>query len=375
MAYKFTILITFLWVPHFLTLGYWSFVNIMFSKICSIYNAVKDTINLAYQGIINSPTWYKEKNRMFIHYYAEIKYKILHIKETNLALGLEHLHKNNLNDAILRFKLVEKFFDPHNSEASYFLGWTYFLKNNYPKALYYLEKAGKSDSVKLGKFLRNYQNLPEMLHEIPQEIWCQYRDLIAYNYQNKFIKVGKLDLPHSFAQKTMSKITDLPDMYNILELGSNVGMVGYEVRKRFPDHFIFTAVENAQSMNKISALYYVNIYNQLMESSIPDFLAQNSNNYDIILCWNSLSFTKDLVKYFTLIYTITNKLGYFAFCLPIDKSVNFVTSFSLIRKEFIFTIKDIKEALNQTDFIIKSQEELMIEKNSNYYMVVCKKNN
>ncbi len=339
--------------------------------------SVKDKIKLWYQCIVNSPAWYKEKFLMFINYWVDVKYKIGHIKETNLTLGLEHLQKNNLNDAILRFKLVEKFFDPGNSYANYWLGWTYFLKNKLPEALFYLRKAGTTDQVKLGEFLQNYQNLPETsqktLQEIPQEIWQQYKNLIAFQYANKFLKTDKLDLPYSFVHKTMSRITDLPNIYNILELGSNVGMVGYEVRKRFPDYFTFTGVENAEIMNKLASSYYTNIYNQLIEISIPDFLQQNSNNYDIILCWNSLSFTKDLVKYFTLIYSITNKMGYFACCLPINKNANFFTTFSLTKKEFLFSVKDIKEALKQTDFIILSSEELDIEKNSNYYMVVCKK--
>ncbi|XVN42331.1 MAG: SAM-dependent methyltransferase [Candidatus Rickettsia vulgarisii] len=335
------------------------------------YKSVKEKIRLGCQFIKNFPSWYKGKIWQVINYFADIKYKVINIKETNFNLGLEHLKKNNLNDALLRFKIVEKFSEPRDdiiNQVNYWLGWTYFLKNDYPKSLSYLQKSSGNDVVKLGSFLQNYQKLSE----IPQPIWCEYRDLTAGYYVSKFNN-DKIHLPYSFVNKTISLITDLPDNYTILELGSNIGLVGYEVKKRFPDSFTFTGIEVSQEMNKLVSLYYPNfdIYNQLLGTSIPGFLNQQSKEYDIILSYNSLSFTKDLANYFNLIYLITNKLGYFAFCLPIGN----VAEFSIKRKEFIYIIADIKAALSQTQFNILSEQELDLDKNGKYYMVVCQRNN
>ncbi|WP_375326934.1 SAM-dependent methyltransferase [Candidatus Tisiphia endosymbiont of Nemotelus uliginosus] len=337
--------------------------------IVSIFSTLKEKLKLCYQGITNFPSWYQRKVLIIINYFVDVKYKVAHIKETNLNLGLEHLYKNNLNDAILRFKLVEKFLAPQDPEANYWLGWTYFLKNNHTKAVSHLQKSCKADQVKLGLFLQNYQNLSE----IPQQIWRQYRNLIAQHYINKFYSNNKLHLPYIFVSKIINTIPSLPDTYSVLELGSNVGVIGYEVKKRFPDHFTITGVESAKAMSQLISLYYsnLNIYDQLIETSIPNFLEQHPDKYDVILSCNSLAFTKDLTKYFTLISSITRELGYFAFCLPIDQT----SSFSIARKEFISTIEEINSALNQVKFIILSNEELELEKNSKYYMVVCKKNN
>ena len=59
-----------------------------------------------------------------------------------------------------------------------------------------------------------------------------------------------------------------------------------------------------------------------------------------------------------MIYSITNKLGYFVFCLPIDN----ITKFSIDRKEFIYTIAGIKAYLSQTKFNILNDQELDLEK-------------
>ena len=163
----------------------------------------------------------------------------------------------------------------------------------------------------------------------------------------------------------------LPDHYSILELGSNTGLIGYEVKKRFPDQFTYTGVENSKIMNEVVTSNYSNttIYDQLLEISIADFMKNNSNNYNIILSFCGLSFTNNLSSYFKSIYSITKNSGYFAFCLPVDQ----VNTLSLNRKEFIFTVADITHALAKTKFTILSTEELELEKNSKYYMVVCKK--
>lgn len=333
------------------------------------YGSIKDKIKSCYHSCQNFPSWYMGKIFTFINYFIDVKYKVTHLQETNFKLGIEHLYRNNLNDAILRFKLVDKFFSTSDHQANYWLGWTYFLKNNYEKALYHLQKASEVDQVKLGTFLQTYNNLSE----IPSAIWHQHRNLTAEYYNNKFCSNNQLYLPYSFISRTMSNITDLPDNYHILELGSNTGLVGCEVKKRFPDSFTFTGVENSEIMN-VSALH-MNIYDHILEVSIPDFIKQNSNNYEsnkynVILSFCTLSFTKNLSAYFNDIYSIVDKLGYFAFCLPINKTTNL----SLKRKEFIFAIIDIKEALDQTKFTVLSSEELVIEKNDKYYMVVCKKN-
>ncbi|BFD46255.1 MAG: methyltransferase domain-containing protein [Rickettsia endosymbiont of Sergentomyia squamirostris] len=329
------------------------------------YGSIKDKIKLYYNYSKNFPSWYREKIFTSINYFVDVKYKVTHLKETNFNLGIEHLYKNNLNDAILRLKLVDKILSPNDHQANYWLGWTYFLKNNYEKALYHLQRAFEADQIKLASFLQNYNNLLE----IPPQIWHQYKNLTAEYYGNKFRSNNKLYLPYSFVSTAMNNITDLPDNYHILELGSNIGLVGYEVKKRFPNGFTFTGVESSEIMNKLVTVYG-NIYDQLLEISISDFIKHDSNKYDVVLSFNSLAFTKNLLDYFNSIYSIVNVLGYFAFCLPIDN----VTNLSLKRKEFIFTIADIKKTLGQTKFTILNSEELALEKNDKYYMVICKKN-
>ncbi|MEG8230918.1 tetratricopeptide repeat protein, partial [Candidatus Rickettsia tasmanensis] len=182
------------------------------------------------------------------------KYKFSHLAETNYQLGLDHLYRGNLNDALLRFKLVDKFFNPNDSKVYYQLGWVYFLKNNYRQAIEYLEKSNEKYKPIFINFLKNYKDITE----IPQEICGKYRDLTAQYYPTIFNNDKNIHLLYRFVNEALKQISDLPDNYSILELGSNIGLVGYEIQKRFPESFTLTGVEVSALMNELQETYYPN---------------------------------------------------------------------------------------------------------------------
>lgn len=328
---------------------------------------IKDKIKHYYLTIINIPNSIKNKNLEFKNYLNDCRYKLNHLSETNYELGLDHLYRGNINDALLRFKLVDKFFNPHDSKTYYQLGWTYFLKNDYSKAIEYLEKSNEKYKIIFINFLKNYKNTIE----VPQEIWKKYRDLTAKYYPNIFNNDKNIHLPYRFVNESLKQITDLPDNYSILELGSNIGLVGYEVKKRFPENFTLTGVEISDLMNDLEETYHNNlkIYDEIYNISIYEFLKQNSNKFDVILSFCGLTFTKDVDAYFDLVYSSLNESGYFALCIPTSAD----TQFSVKRKEFIFNLNEINNTLQKNNLTILASEEIILAENNKYSIIVCKK--
>ena len=343
-------------------------INMFGSRIIAdIYNSSKNAIKLSYEFIKNIPSLYIRKITEWKDYAMDFRYRLNNLRDSNFALGLYHLERQNLNDAIIRFKLVDKFFKSNDPEANYWLGWCYFLKNNPNKALKHLQNSLNIDKVGLGKFLLNYQNC----QEVPKDILTMYRDFTAAQYISKF-NSDKVHLPYSFTQKIMDNIKDIPDEYNILELGSNVGIAGYEIVKRLPDTFYYTGVETSQKMQDLVNIYYqnYNIYDEQLKTSLADFIKDTkTNKYDIILSFCGLSFTKNLAPIFSAIYELINNNGYFAFCLPTNKQ----TEFSLKRNEFIYNINDLKDVVMSSKFTLLSYEELTLGINNNFAIFVCRK--
>ncbi|XVN40267.1 MAG: methyltransferase domain-containing protein [Rickettsia endosymbiont of Argas persicus] len=328
---------------------------------------IKDKIKYYYSTIINIPNFIKNKILKFKNYLKDTKYKMNHLRQTNYELGLDHLYRGNLNDALLRFKLVDKFFNPHDSKTYYQLGWTYFLKNDYKKAIEYLEKSNERYKTIFINFLKNYKDVTE----IPKEIWGKYRDLITKYYPSIFNNDKNIHLPYRFVNDTLKQIDDLPDNYSILELGSNIGLVGTEIQKRFPESFTLTGVEISSLMNDLIEVFNPNIkiYDQIYNTSINEFLKQNTNSYDIILSFCSLSFTKELSVYFNAIYSSLNKDGYFCLCLP----TNSKTQFSVKRKEFIFNPNELNNILQKNNFAVLALNEIILAENNKYCIIICKR--
>jgi len=62
-----------------------------------------------------------------------IKDKCGNLKETNYKLGLKHLEKGNLSEAIFRFRITKKFW-PQCFDAYYHLAYSLTLKQKYHEA-------------------------------------------------------------------------------------------------------------------------------------------------------------------------------------------------------------------------------------------------
>ncbi|WP_316354272.1 methyltransferase [Candidatus Trichorickettsia mobilis] len=334
--------------------------------ISFIYNFLKKFISACYHFIINLPNWYKAKINFSKTYIKDFRYRLNNLSTTNLDLGIYHLNKLQINDAILRFKLVTKFLDKENKVAHYWLGWCYFLKDNYEQASSHLAQAGNVDEILLKDFVKNHSRLDN----VPVAIWQQYRDFVAEHYTHNFYS-DDIHLPYRFIQKVLYHIKELPNQYNILELGSNIGLAGYEIRKRFPDSFILKGVEISERMIELSNTYYqkIKIYDMLIQDDLQEVINHTSETFDVILSLCGFSYTKDLSDCFDSIATKLNNQGYLAFCLPINNT----TIYSTKRKEFIFAVLDIENAIDKKKFNILDISEIILKENNKYAIFVCQK--
>lgn len=347
------------------------YLNFMLGSniIYDIYISCKKGIMSVYNFVKDLPNWYRNKIIEFKDYLIDLKYKLNNLASINIELGIYHLCKNHLNDAIIRFKLVDRFFRPGDTVANYWLGWCYFLKNNYESSIKHLEKAKEQDQVELQRFLKNHleysKNSP---NEIPAEIWSLYRDLTAENYIDKY-NHKTINLPYNLVQAALSTITDLPDNYTVLELGSNVGIVGYEIRKRFPDGLSLTGFESSAKMIELTQFIFPDVYDHLAIVATNNLHKQTTNKFDIILSFNGFSFTNNLGTLFDSAYLLLHQKGYLAFCLPVSDD----TILSLKHKHFSYKPDDIKKYLTKSGFSEINYSEFTLGINNKYSIVACKK--
>lgn len=334
--------------------------------IIGIYSSIINGIKYAYGFLSNSPALYKENLLKIKNYIEDFKHKVKNLREANFKLGLYHLGKLNINDAIIRFKLVDKFLNKGDRQANYWLGWCYLLKCNFDSSLYYLRKSDEAEAHELKSFIENYSSYSE----VPEKIFQQFRDfsLAGKSYFSKFQNEQSY-LPAVFIQKTLEKISDLPDEYNILEVNCGVGLAGIEARKRFPDHFRLTGIEVSEKMMSVASLTG-EIYDELMNISLRKIASMPVvSKYDVIISLCGLISDKEFKSYLENIDLLLKTDGYFACCLPVPvKGQNLLKTM-----EYKYNPDEIKEACESSSFILLGEDELRLGINNKYYIYIYRK--
>ena len=312
------------------------------------------------------PNFFKQQFVIITEDFKKLRYKLSNLAESNLDLGVYHLRCRNYNDAIFRFKLVDKFLDPDNKLANYWLGWSYFMKQDYKQAINCLAKAEDIDEVGLLPFIKSIDNVTS----IPPAIHAMHRDIIADIIVDKYVTEEE-NLIIELVSEFNNQAKDLPEEYSILELGANVGILGDEIHKRMQESYTLTGVETSEKMIELQLQCFPNNkpYDGMINSQVETFLEKEINLYDVVYSLDGFSTNIDLKKIFTDIFSVLNTNGYFAFIVRTDKQ----NSLSTKLLEFAYSPQYLKDTLTETGFKILSVKEFSLEIKNNYSIFVCTK--
>jgi predicted TPR repeat methyltransferase len=298
--------------------------------------------------------------------FIKLQYKLHNLAESNIDLGIYHLRCHHYNDAIFRFKMVDKFFDPDNKEANYWLSWTYFMKKDYKKAIISLNKSQDLDKVGLLDFIKSIDNKDY----VPPLIYSMHRDIIAEIIADKYISKED-NLLIDLVSELNKQARNLPENYNILELGSNMGILGTEINRRMQECYKLTGVEISDKMIELQNLCFPGqkLYDETINSPVEVFLQKEQKKYDVIYSLEGFSTNKILKQVFNNIFSLLKNSGYFAFIIRTDNQ-------TILRKEFLefaYNTQYVKEELENSGFKILSSKNFILEIKNNYSIFVCKK--
>lgn len=336
--------------------------------IRNIFSKLNNVIKWLYAFVLDTPFLLKEQLSSIVQAFQDFKYNIKNFADVNIKLGVYHLNNQHYNDAIFRFKLVDKFFRPNDPFVHHWLGWVYFLKKDHKQAMLHLEKGAKEDKVKLLEFIKRI----DTASEVPEEIYSMYRSINAEIMVEKFIIDEQHDLPKDLVLALIEVMNDQAQENQILELGSNVGLVGHEMYKRINDGFSLTGIECSSEM-----LYLQNIcnrsafYNKILNMPVSEYLSNNDGTqYDVILSLDGFTNHADLSSIFKQIYNLLVLEGYFIFAIRVNNSTTILSEKYL---EFSYNKDYISDLLQKNGFEISNMTDLGLVMKNNYFIFVCRK--
>lgn len=312
--------------------------------------------------IINLPNLCQKQYNQLVVDAKEMILKFNNLRNTNIELVKHHLSEGRMFDAKLRLGILSRIIAKEDEEIFNLKGWTYYIDGNIEKSI---ESFSLANNIKIVDFLSN----PGNYEIIPQEIYKTRRSWQAHYYDSLFLE-GRNYLPRSII-KSFAQFIPQRESKKILDLGAATGIIAYEFEnKNNQDQFF--AIENSQIMINYINKFHKNLYKEIFQQEIIDFLKNNQEKFDIILSFCSLDFIQDLGEIFKNSYKSLNDGGVFCLALQVttdktqlnNKLYNFVYNVD----EIIKILKDIgyyvfKKEISQ----IRDQEYVTIIAKNNYY--------
>jgi len=326
-----------------------------------------NSIKTFFVNISKLPTMIKDQLVETIGNFRNLRYRLNNLSESNMELGVFHLRNRNWNDAEFRFKLVIRFLDPGNKLAHYWLGWVCLLKQDHKQAIIHFEQAAEEDKIGMLSFVKSI----DTVHKVPNDIYALNRDIMTDVFMDKFASETE-DIPQDLVHELNEAITDsLPEEYNILELGSNIGLLGKEINKRMQESYKLVGVEPSAEMIKAQDIYFSEeaIYDSMIQAPIDEFLDKSAEQYDVILSLDGFSFESGLKNIFQTVFSKLSTNGYFAFAVHSAPT----NGFSNKTLEFHYNNQQIREELIENGFNLLVAKDFTIEIKNNYSIFVCKK--
>ena len=216
------------------------------------------------------------------------------------------------------------------------------IYDKYNKSVNYFNLT--NSSKELVQYLNNYR----VYQFIPKEIRQQYTSLIASYYINNFFR-SKISLPYQFIKLILEEIKEIPidNNYRILDLGCKEGFLGEELQNHiFKRYFLCGIEENSEIINYLHTLKNTNLYDNILNVSIEEYLEQDNECYNLIISFNTLYYKKNLLDSFAKIFSLLYSDGIFAVVLPIHENLDISNN----KMYFFYKATEIKQQLKSCGF-------------------------
>lgn len=306
---------------------------------------------------------FKQKIKEFFEECTFVREKLKDIPATNYKLGLHHLKIGNLDDAIMRFKMVI-FLAPEKAEAYYYLGKSLFIKNDIPAAKEALQKAlSLKAPYPEAEYIMDKIDNPSSLNTIPTNIIAEHLEWNESNHEND---TDLTDAANKAVVHTLlSNITDKNPNLEVLDLGAAEGGRGQILKDKEVTKRIIGIDLRANSLakSKDRKSNEEPVYDDLINIEISEYLSKNQNKFDTVIAGNVFSYIGNLEQIFTNIASALKPNGLFAIITKKEDEIKHGYKIDINEDNFLHSIEYFTETLNKTGFSLEDKKEKYIENN------------
>jgi predicted TPR repeat methyltransferase len=298
--------------------------------------------------------------------------KLKNLSETNYNLGLYHLRRGNIADAMMRFRLA-LWIKPGQAMAYYQLGRCYLLEERPEKAHASFTQALAADpGCQEAKFMVAAMAEDALPTDIPSSIIEEHFTVLApqydiqaeeYNYQS----------PAYIAREVAAHAAGKEQALHILDLGCGTGLVGQAMKEQLP-FAILTGVDiNAEMLTRAQAKLFHErpVYRQLIRADMLPYMAEGKAEYEAITASASLHFVRDLTPALRAIHGRLKNNGVFVGTVykALKTTISMPDNFEFFR----FPDKLLHQMLEKAGFVEIQLQEISMRLDQRGWLVVARR--
>lgn len=302
----------------------------------------------------------KEKSQRFIEECHIAREKLKDLPATNYELGLKHMKKGNISDAILRFRIVA-FLKPEFAPAYYNLGRCYAFNGKNDLAKKNFEKALELDSnLNDAKYQLAKLQQPESLKFVPLSLIKEQADILTEAYK---VSSEVEDSNHrEVLNLIFSNIQDKNPNLEVLDIGCGVGVFGRLLREKDVIKKL-VGIDFSEGLVKITSDLTkdkAKIYDNVLEKDAVSYLSLSNEKFDLILADMPFYYFGDLSEISTLLRKNIKPGGLLAFFTVVDKQIR-EYKLDIRQDNFIHSAQYIKDSLAKAGFSEVVSKELQAD--------------
>lgn len=324
------------------------------------------------EAIAKVTPYIKEQSELFVQGCHDAREKLKDIPGTNYKLGISHMHRGNISDAILRFRMVS-FLTPENPDAHYNLGRCFIMAGENDNAKKQFEKTIQMKKNYAGvQYQIDKLEKPESINNIPADIITEKCESIAESY-NEEAQENDLNRSSALVKLALANIEDKNPNLQVLDLGCGTGICGEilfskEVTKNITGVDLCPEMLKATKRIKIDG---TSVYDFLEKQEINDYLSKNKKSFDLIISDDAFHYLGDMEKTASMLKKSLNAKSILAFTARENLSDGYKLDIS--KDKFDYSSKYIKETLKKAGFEELQTKELEVTEGSIYNAFIFKK--
>ncbi len=316
-----------------------------------------------------------EKFKSNVHTYL---FKAQHLKETNQELAFYHYERGNVNDAIFRFKLLQRI--APQPEYNYYLGRLYLEKGNDNKALLHLNSYAQNGATQLREetefCLALAKNQLDNITSIPVSIIKHTNTQLSYIYQKEFQETQ----PELLTSKVFTAFKPVvgnrfnEEYIRILDVGCADGILGHLCRNNLAVEKLigFEFVPQLADIARRRKYNNGRTYSQIIYKNFWHAHHELEDKYHLIIADDWISYYTSLNEFFDIVINLLAAKG---LCVLTFTDNNLPNQYKLSKQMelFEFNTNYIEKILSEKKLKIVLKKEIKYDTGINSMMIIIER--